>query len=147
MLGCTLKGRVAAPQILLDRSDRLVDRSDRYSQGFLAAGLTGCLNRSDRLCIGRSVEVRECRPFSYYSNSYLWSCKTCKLCMYLNQLCKIVVFKLVLKRLWFFPFPSCRIISSIYHVCTICARLRVKLPVLFRSGRGLRKDHQIKPLS
>ena len=66
------------------------------AEGFMQIGLTGCMDRSDRLCIGRSVEVRECRHFSCYSNSYLWSCKTCKLCMYLNQLCKIVVFKFVL---------------------------------------------------
>ena len=47
-----------APQFLLDRSDRSVDRSDRYSnRGFIQAGLTGCMDRSDRLCIGRSVEV------------------------------------------------------------------------------------------
>ena len=79
-----------APQFLLDRSDRYSNR------GFIQAGLTGCMDRSDRLCIGRSVEVRECRPFSCYSNSYLWSCKTCKLYMFLNQLCKIIVFKLLL---------------------------------------------------
>ena len=30
---------------------------------------------------------------------------------------------------------------------TICAHRRVGLPVLFRLGRGLRKDRQIKPLS
>ena len=50
-----------APQFLLDRSDRSVDRSDRYSnRGFIQAGLTGCMDRSDRLCIGRSVEVVMC---------------------------------------------------------------------------------------
>ena len=31
--------------------------------------------------------------------------------------------------------------------CTICAHRRVGLPVLFRSGRGLKKDRQIKPLN
>ena len=33
------------------------------------------------------------------------------------------------------------------RACTICDHLRVRLSVLFRSGRGLRKDRQIKPLS
>ena len=37
-----------APQFLLDRSDRSVDRSNWYSsRGFMQAGLTGCMDRSD----------------------------------------------------------------------------------------------------
>ena len=44
----------AAPQFLLDRSDRSKDRSDRYFMKGVHAG------RSDRLCIGRSVEVVKC---------------------------------------------------------------------------------------
>ena len=79
-----------APQFLLDRSDRYSNR------GFMQAGLTGCMDPSDRLCIGRSVEVVKCRPFFFYSISDLYGCKTCKLCMYLNPLCKTNVSKLVL---------------------------------------------------
>ena len=39
------------------------------------------------------------------------------------------------------------VFSNVCRVCTICAYLRVGLSVLFRSGHGLRKDRQIKPLS
>jgi len=39
------------------------------------------------------------------------------------------------------------VFSNMCRAYTICAHLRVVLSVMFRSGRGLRKDRQIKPLS
>ena len=39
------------------------------------------------------------------------------------------------------------VFSNMCRACTICAHIRVGLSVMFRSGHGLRKDRQIKPLS
>ena len=53
---------------------------------------------------------------------------------------------------WFVKLKVKSYVYSLYFLnmcraCTICAHLRVGLSVMFRSGRGLRKDRQIKPLS
>ena len=114
---------------------------------FCWTGLTGScggvrVGRSDRLCRGRTLVLlqvlfrlklatccKDCKLFNL--------CKLCNLYVYLNYVCKNSCISVC------HPF----IFSSICRVCTICARLHVGLPVLFRSGRGLGKDRQIKPLS
>ena len=57
------------------------------------------------------------------------------------------VFELDLWKLLYPSLSPCYIFKYIYRACTICVHPHVGLPVLFRSGRGLRKDRQIKPLS
>ena len=64
----------------------------------------------------------------------------------LDQIVKLLYLNSVCKKLCFILFVDV-VFSRICRACTICAHLRVGLPVLFRSGRGLRKDRQIKPLS
>ena len=75
------------------------------------------------------------------------SCNTCNLCLYLNQVCKTIVVELFCKSDGYFYYCRVVVFSSIRRACAICARLRVGLPVLFRSGRGLRKNRQIKLLN